>query len=103
MEDRIEVSLKDIYNQLVKFKYHLVILNILIFSFLFYLIYSDKSEYEGSLNIYLISSIEHNKYDEFKVFNNDYDVDREYFRLLLIEEIADRDEAASARFGVSTL
>lgn len=95
MEDRIEVSLKDIYNQLVKFKYHLVILNILIFSFLFYLIYSDKSEYEGSLNIYLISSIEHNKYDEFKVFNNDYDVDREYFRLLLIEEIADRDEAAT--------
>ena len=95
MEDRIEVSLKDIYNQLVKFKYHLVILNIIIFLFASYLIYSDKSQYKGSLNIYLLNSIEHNKYDEFNMFVNEYDVDREYFRLLLIEEIADRDEVAA--------
>lgn len=94
MEDNLQVSFKDIFNQIIKLKFYLVAINIILITSTIFLIISNQTKWEGSLDIYLLNSINHNKYEQLERFSEIYSVDQEYLRLLLIEEIADREEVS---------
>ncbi len=102
MEDNSQVSLKDIFNEIIKSKFYLVAINIVVIIATIFAILFNQSKWEGSLPIYLLNSIEHNKYEQLEIFNEIYSVDQEYLRLLLIEEIADRKEVGEilSKLGV---
>ncbi len=94
MEDKLQVSFKDIFDEIIQVKFSLAAINIIVIAITFFIIIFNQSKWVGSLNIFLLNSIDHDKYEQLLAFNQIYNVEREYLRLLLIEEIADRKEVS---------
>ena len=100
MEDKLQVSFKNIFDEVIQFKFYLAVINVIIVTVTGFIIIFNQPKWEGALNIFLLNSIDHNKYEQLYIFNDIYNVEREYLRLLLIEEIADRKEVSDI---ISTL